>query len=103
MNRIVRFSLLRTLSILIVAACTSAAFAAPQTPTAPKPVVDGSKSSNSLVAGPGIPMPILPTDGKGKSSETSPRLVAGPGIPMPILPTDGKGKSSETGNIRILA
>ena len=115
MTRIVRFSPSRLFSILIVAASSIAAFASTQTSAVSQPAVNSVATSNivstgaeasdqsvksnasetglKLVAGPGTPMPILPT--KGGGSETGLKLVAGPGTPMPILPTKGGG--SETG------
>ena len=99
MTRIVRFSPSRLFSILIVAACSTAAFASTQTSAVSQPAVNSVATSNTvsteatasdqsikdnasetLIAGPGSPMPLLPKSG---GSFTGTNLVAGPGSPMP--------------------
>ena len=86
MTHVVGISPIRLFSILIVAACTTAALAAPgtiQTSTQAPEVI------TNFAGGPGTPMPILPTTKGGFTSGTS--LIAGPGTPMPILPTTKGG------------
>ena len=110
MTRIVRFSPSRLFSILIVAACSTAAFASTQTSAVYQPAVNSVATSNTVstgatasdqsirnnasetdtqqIAGSGLPTPLLPLKG-GSGSETGMKLIAGSGLPTPLLPLKG--------------
>jgi hypothetical protein len=75
------------LSIVLLAVSTATAFAAgPGSPMPPLPTSKGTFTGTTLIAaGPGSPMPPLPTS-KGTFTGTT-LIAAGPGSPMPPLPT----------------
>ena len=99
MNRVTKIAVSTLFTILIAASSTLAANASPKQhaagPGVPMPLLpstkDGKFAATKLIAaGPGVPMPLLPSTKDGKFAASS-LIAAGPGVPMPLLPSTKDG------------